>query len=732
MTIQEAQKKYDKVNFKLFERDGDLLISMQLVQLVVGKDGEEREKIVDYYVAKNPKNIERILDTLTATGRDFQMKGDSLLSNYRKKDRFVVENYEQIKERPELQKFSKKVEKKLEKKSLLSKVKNLKVFEKKEKFTKVKSFVRVATYATVTAITAIGGFHLGNRVVDVDRFFPQTEKTKLAEEGQQVEEDKQYFFVSEVDENQLEEPETVETESIVTEENTSTPNHLSSSSSSQKKTLTSKQDLKEKFASFKIPTRYQEYTKDTVVMEKDASNVSPTSSNQDNVEVSSNPTVVENEGVASSSFVASSEETSTKKEVQEKTKEETVKEDVTKEDSKENDSNLSTSTSTLEEKNVSFSQEKTVENETKTNQETEKTQEGKKEETNVTKSEDKETSPVEESSSSLETKQENVISDDTAEKEPQQEKETVQEEVVQPEASQQTVAQVETSQTEETKQTETETETTQPEVLEEQTPSIELANIDHEKTDQKSPAAEVQEEATPTTKVSDTSTAETPATSNPVETSQVNDSLVIASVAPQTEVVDASIQQPTEEAAPTISTDSSATQFSLNSVSSQTDSLSNYGMELASNKGTVFKSNSYANSISEQEKLKLAAIVAGEDSYSYEGSLAVVSTVLNRCDTSRFQGYGGKNPYEQIVYPSQFTAKSGNIAKSYMSHPDQIPDFVMAAVEDGLNGYRNHNYTAFRANKGSSREQIGNSGNWYFNSSSEVPNYGSAVMQATK
>ena len=59
-----------------------------------------------------------------------------------------------------------------------------------------------------------------------------------------------------------------------------------------------------------------------------------------------------------------------------------------------------------------------------------------------------------------------------------------------------------------------------------------------------------------------------------------------------------------------------------------------------------------------------------------------------------------------------------------MNHPEEIPDYVIAAVTDGLNGYRNHTYTSFRAGNGDDRVRIGENGNYYFNSSSEVSNYG--------
>ena len=159
----------------------------------------------------------------------------------------------------------------------------------------------------------------------------------------------------------------------------------------------------------------------------------------------------------------------------------------------------------------------------------------------------------------------------------------------------------------------------------------------------------------------------------------------------------------------------------VETVSDNNSNLSSYGLE---NSSGIFKSNSYADKLTPEEKAKFAAIIAGEDSYSYEGSLAAASTVLNRCDTANFASYGGDDPYKQLTAPSQFVAKNSALAQTYLNHPEQIPDFVMAAVDDALNGYRNHNYLSFRASSGNDRTQIGSNGNWYFNQSSEVPNYG--------
>ena len=144
----------------------------------------------------------------------------------------------------------------------------------------------------------------------------------------------------------------------------------------------------------------------------------------------------------------------------------------------------------------------------------------------------------------------------------------------------------------------------------------------------------------------------------------------------------------------------------------------------------IFLSRAYT--ITEEEKIKAAAIIAGEDSYSYEGALASWTTVLNRCDTEKWQCFGGKDPYQQLTYSGQFTAVEGKLTNYYLNSPEEIPDHVIQAIEDGLNGYRNHEFTEFRANKASNRVQIGEKGNWYYGKSDTIPNYGYVTTEKVK
>lgn len=135
--------------------------------------------------------------------------------------------------------------------------------------------------------------------------------------------------------------------------------------------------------------------------------------------------------------------------------------------------------------------------------------------------------------------------------------------------------------------------------------------------------------------------------------------------------------------------------------------------------GTISPGQHYAArtySLSDQSKHELMAMVAGEDSYSYEGALAVVSTVLNRAESPTWSAYGGNDIMAQAKASGQFSAWNGDITKSCLADSSKIPPHVVQAVEDALNGTRNHQLTRFRSNQNSApgRVQIGENGNYYF------------------
>lgn len=118
-----------------------------------------------------------------------------------------------------------------------------------------------------------------------------------------------------------------------------------------------------------------------------------------------------------------------------------------------------------------------------------------------------------------------------------------------------------------------------------------------------------------------------------------------------------------------------------------------------------------------QAQLELIwAIVAQEDNGSYEGSLAVISTAMNRVDSPRWS-YCGSNALQQLTAPGQFCYSIDTYWQARLG--GNVPDYTKKAVEDCLKrGIRNHPYTCFRSTRGSetgaNAVQIGANGNWYF------------------
>lgn len=116
-----------------------------------------------------------------------------------------------------------------------------------------------------------------------------------------------------------------------------------------------------------------------------------------------------------------------------------------------------------------------------------------------------------------------------------------------------------------------------------------------------------------------------------------------------------------------------------------------------------------------QDQLDLIwAVVAQEDDTSYEGALAVISTVMNRADLN-YGGYG-TNALSQLTADGQFAYSPKVSSPSLYQRRlnGNVPDFVKQAVSDCLTrGIRNHNFLSFRSsNSNGISTQIGS--NWYF------------------
>lgn len=89
----------------------------------------------------------------------------------------------------------------------------------------------------------------------------------------------------------------------------------------------------------------------------------------------------------------------------------------------------------------------------------------------------------------------------------------------------------------------------------------------------------------------------------------------------------------------------------------------------------------------------ICAVVASEANSSYDAALAVISCVMNRCDTGQ---WGGTDPVSVLTAPGQFAGYLGGSYKRYLNH--NYPSYVEQAVSDCLDkGIRNHNFLGFRS-----------------------------------
>ena len=116
-----------------------------------------------------------------------------------------------------------------------------------------------------------------------------------------------------------------------------------------------------------------------------------------------------------------------------------------------------------------------------------------------------------------------------------------------------------------------------------------------------------------------------------------------------------------------------------------------------------------------EDELELIwAIVAQEDDTSYDGALAVISSVMNRADIN-YGGFG-TTAYEQLTAESQYAYSADVEDPLYYQRRlgGNVPDFVKQAISDCLDsGIRNNSYTSFRDN-GSKEGSVQIGANWYF------------------
>lgn len=97
----------------------------------------------------------------------------------------------------------------------------------------------------------------------------------------------------------------------------------------------------------------------------------------------------------------------------------------------------------------------------------------------------------------------------------------------------------------------------------------------------------------------------------------------------------------------------------------------------------------------------VVAVVAGEYGGDLNDALAVVSVILNRCDSKTWAAWAGSNPYKQVIAKGQFEVYLKDYYMAYMPGGSKYGstkyEVAKQAVIDGLNGIRNNSYMGFRA-----------------------------------
>jgi hypothetical protein len=97
----------------------------------------------------------------------------------------------------------------------------------------------------------------------------------------------------------------------------------------------------------------------------------------------------------------------------------------------------------------------------------------------------------------------------------------------------------------------------------------------------------------------------------------------------------------------------------------------------------------------------VVAVVAGEFDKNRDDALAVMSVILNRCDSTSWSRWAGASPYSQVIKAGQFEVYFAGYYLSYMPggkyYGGEKYEVAKQAVIDGLNGIRNNEYLGFRA-----------------------------------
>ena len=117
--------------------------------------------------------------------------------------------------------------------------------------------------------------------------------------------------------------------------------------------------------------------------------------------------------------------------------------------------------------------------------------------------------------------------------------------------------------------------------------------------------------------------------------------------------------------------------------------------------GFVVTDNNKTYTLPDDEFDLVVAVVAAEYEKSIDDALAVISVILNRCESPTWSEWAGTSPAMQVVKPNQFEVYSIGSYLKYMPggafYGTNHYKLAKQAVIDAFNGIRNNNYYSFRS-----------------------------------
>ena len=117
--------------------------------------------------------------------------------------------------------------------------------------------------------------------------------------------------------------------------------------------------------------------------------------------------------------------------------------------------------------------------------------------------------------------------------------------------------------------------------------------------------------------------------------------------------------------------------------------------------GFVVTDNNKTYTLPDDEFDLVVAVVAAEYEKSIDDALAVISVILNRCESPTWSEWAGTSPAKQVVKPNQFEVYSIGSYLKYMPggvfYDTNHYKLAKQAVIDAFNGIRNNNYYSFRS-----------------------------------